>query len=67
MSTNTDDLSRDPRPDQAEDNAFFPSPYSLTQYTRPKTDFGGVGARRCLHRGPMEGADDRNRRTLHAV
>ncbi|MCV7419849.1 protein deglycase HchA [Mycobacterium yunnanensis] len=42
MSTTTDDLSRDPRPDEAEDNAYFPSPYSLTQYTKPKTDFAGV-------------------------
>ncbi|OBA63289.1 chaperone protein HchA [Mycobacterium sp. 1100029.7] len=42
MSYATDDLSKDPTPDQAEDNAFFPSPYSLTQYTKPKTDFDGV-------------------------
>jgi molecular chaperone Hsp31 and glyoxalase 3 len=42
MSYGADDSSKDPTPDQAEDNAFFPSPYSLTQYTRPKTDFGGV-------------------------
>ncbi|MFE7670998.1 glyoxalase III HchA [Streptomyces albidoflavus] len=34
--------SRKPTPDPAEDNAFFPSPYSLTQYTSPKTDFAGV-------------------------
>lgn len=42
MSHGADDSSKEPTPDQAEDNAFFPSPYSLTQYTRPKTDFGGV-------------------------
>lgn len=42
MSNDTDDLSREPRPDEAEDNAFFPSPYSLSQYTQPKTDFAGV-------------------------
>lgn len=42
MSNNTDDLSKEPAPDQAEDNAFFPSPYSLSQYTQPKTDFEGV-------------------------
>lgn len=42
MSTNIDDSSREPRPDEAEDNAFFPSPYSLTQYTQPKTEFDGV-------------------------
>ncbi|RUP01846.1 MAG: protein deglycase HchA [Mycobacterium sp.] len=38
----TDDLSKDPTPDDAEDNAFFPSPYSLSEYTQPKTDFDGV-------------------------
>jgi D-lactate dehydratase / protein deglycase len=42
MPHDADDLSKDPTPDQAEDNAFFPSPYSLSQYTRPKTDFDGV-------------------------
>ncbi|MER6464125.1 glyoxalase III HchA [Streptomyces sp. NPDC001228] len=35
-------LSRDPTPDRAEDNAFFPSPYSLSRYTSSKTDFDGV-------------------------
>lgn len=35
-------LSKEPTPDDAEDNAFFPSPYSLSQYTSPKTDFDGV-------------------------
>ncbi|MFS4436846.1 glyoxalase III HchA [Paracoccaceae bacterium GXU_MW_L88] len=30
-----------PNPDPAEQNAFFPSPYSLTQYTSPKTDYDG--------------------------
>ncbi len=39
MSQNADKLSKAPTPDQAEDNAFFPSPYSLSQYTSPKTDF----------------------------
>ena len=42
MSTNAEDLSREPTPDAAEDNAFFPSPYSLSQYTTSKTDFAGV-------------------------
>lgn len=41
MST-TKELSKEPRPDEAEDNAFFPSPYSLGQYTAAKTDFAGV-------------------------
>ena len=33
---------RNPSPDLAEDNAFFPSPYSLSQYTASKTDFDGT-------------------------
>ncbi|MGW1134529.1 glyoxalase III HchA [Streptomyces griseoluteus] len=44
------DLSKDPAPDPAEDNAFFPSPYSLSKYTAPKTDFDGV-----RHRGAYTG------------
>lgn len=40
MTTNTDD--RQPTPDTAEDNAFFPSPYSLSQYTSAKTDYDGT-------------------------
>ena len=31
-----------PTPDPAEDNAFFPSPYSLSQFTSPKTDLSGA-------------------------
>ncbi|TKA31293.1 hypothetical protein B0A50_02138 [Salinomyces thailandicus] len=31
-----------PVPDEAEFDAFFPSPYSLTQYVPPKTDFDGA-------------------------
>ncbi|MET7286365.1 glyoxalase III HchA [Streptomyces sp. NPDC005573] len=50
MSSATDDLSRDPTPDPAEDNAFFPSPYSLSQYTSPKTNFDGV-----QHKGAYTG------------
>jgi molecular chaperone Hsp31 and glyoxalase 3 len=42
MAADADDLSREPTPDPAEDNAFFPSPYSLSQYTTAKTDFTGV-------------------------
>ncbi|MEY8016353.1 glyoxalase III HchA [Mycobacterium servetii] len=42
MASGADDLSKDPRPDEAEDNAFFPSAYSLNEYTSPKTDFDGV-------------------------
>ncbi len=36
------ELDKAPTPDQAEENAFFPSPYSLTQYTSSKTDFAGA-------------------------
>lgn len=36
------ELSRTPNPDHAEHNAFFPSPYSLSQYTSKKTDFDGL-------------------------
>ncbi|MGW1725866.1 glyoxalase III HchA [Streptomyces sp. NPDC002306] len=43
-------MSRDPTPDPAEDNAFFPSPYSLSRYTSPRTDFGGV-----RHKGAYTG------------
>lgn len=34
--------NRNPTPDVAEENAFFPSPYSLGQYTSKKTDFDGT-------------------------
>ncbi len=37
-----DNTSREPTPDLAEQNAYFPSPYSLSQYTSSKTDFGGA-------------------------
>ena len=37
MTTVQSDDKR-PTPDQAEDNAFFPSPYSLSQFTSPKSD-----------------------------
>ena len=42
---------RNPTPDPAENNAFFPSPYSLSQYTAPKTDFDGVIAQDA-YKGP---------------
>lgn len=51
-----------PTPDPAEDNAFFPSPYSLSQFTRPTSDLSGAdypepytGDRKIL----MIGADER--------
>jgi len=31
-----------PTPDPTEDNAFFPSPYSLSQFTTPKSDLAGA-------------------------
>ncbi|MGN8115412.1 glyoxalase III HchA [Labrys sp. 22185] len=31
---------RHPTPDRAEENAFFPSPYSLSQFTSAKSDLG---------------------------
>ena len=34
--------SKNPTPDTAEQNAYFPSPYSLGQYTSSKTDFDGA-------------------------
>ncbi|KIY03481.1 uncharacterized protein Z520_00172 [Fonsecaea multimorphosa CBS 102226] len=33
---------RNPVPDQAESDAWFPSPFSLTQYVPSKTDFDGA-------------------------
>lgn len=36
------ELDKNPTPDLAEDNAFFPSPYSLSQYTSSQTDFDGT-------------------------
>lgn len=35
-------MDKAPTVDPAEDNAYFPSPYSLTKYTTSKTDFGGL-------------------------
>lgn len=35
-------MDKTPTIDPAEDNAFFPSPYSLSQYTSAKTDFDGL-------------------------
>lgn len=36
------ELSKQPVADRAENNAFFPSEYSLSQYTSKVTDFDGV-------------------------
>lgn len=40
MSEHTED--KRPTPDPAEHNAFFPSPYSLAQFTSPKSDLAGA-------------------------
>ncbi len=40
MTENAQD--RTPARDHAEDDAFFPSPYSLSQYTAPTTDYDGL-------------------------
>jgi molecular chaperone Hsp31 and glyoxalase 3 len=41
MTTSHNDDKR-PTPDPAEDNAFFPSPYSLSQFTSAKSDLSGA-------------------------
>lgn len=46
----TDD--RTPTPDAAEDNAFFPSPYSLSQYTSETTDFDELAVAPGSYDGP---------------
>ncbi|UQS16153.1 glyoxalase III HchA [Pseudomonas sp. HS6] len=40
--TNTNAEDKRPNQDPAEDNAFFPSPYSLSQFTSPKSDLSGA-------------------------
>lgn len=40
MTTTSDD--KRPTPDPAEDNAFFPSPHSLSEFTSPKSDLSGA-------------------------
>lgn len=42
MMSNAETLSRSPAADPAEENAWFPSPYSLSQYVPPMTDFDGA-------------------------
>jgi molecular chaperone Hsp31 and glyoxalase 3 len=41
MANPTSDDKR-PTPDHAEDNAFFPSPYSLSQFIAPKSNLSGA-------------------------
>ncbi len=42
LTVSNQELTKNPTADPAEDNAFFPSPYSLSQYTASKTDFDEV-------------------------
>jgi molecular chaperone Hsp31 and glyoxalase 3 len=42
MSDDNQNLSKEPQPDPAENNAFFPSPFSLNEFTAPKTDYDGT-------------------------
>lgn len=39
---NTLPPSKEPQPDEAEFNAFFPSPFSPSQFTSPKSDLAGA-------------------------
>ncbi|ELP5717462.1 glyoxalase III HchA (plasmid) [Enterobacter asburiae] len=38
----TDDARKEPQTDPAEENAFFPSAYSLSQFTSPVSDLSGA-------------------------
>ena len=38
----SDDKSKHPKADPAEENAFFPSDYSLSQFTSPVDDICGA-------------------------
>ena len=62
MATAQSDDKR-PTPDPAEDNAFFPSPYSLSQFTAPKSDLSGADYPSPYTRGRWKvlvvGADER--------
>ncbi|QCE32237.1 protein deglycase HchA [Acetobacteraceae bacterium] len=42
MSSQKNAPSKSPIPDKAEHNAFFPSPFSLSQFTASKTDFSAI-------------------------
>jgi molecular chaperone Hsp31 and glyoxalase 3 len=54
MSSNTDqDPSKQPRPDAAEFNAFFPSAYTLQQFTSPRTPLEGDSYPE-PYRGPLK-------------
>lgn len=42
MTDQSQTPSKSPTPDPAEENAFFPSPFSLSQFTAPKSDLSGA-------------------------
>lgn len=42
MASQSPNEDRRPTPDPAEDRAFFPSPYSLSQFTAPKSNLSGA-------------------------
>lgn len=46
--------SKDPVPDRAEHNAFFPSDYSIGQYVSKKTDFDGAAGAPQVTSGPRK-------------
>jgi len=55
-------LSKEPTPDQAERNAFFPSPFSLAEYVPSGTDFdraNGVVANTSRRMILLIGTDER--------
>ena len=45
------ELSKEPVRDRAEHNAYFPSDYSLSVYTSPKTDFDGFKFKKAYEGG----------------
>ena len=45
------ELSKEPVRDRAEHNAYFPSEYSLSVYTSPKTDFDGFKFKKAYEGG----------------
>ncbi|MFP5021688.1 glyoxalase III HchA [Pseudonocardia phyllosphaerae] len=47
----TEELSKQPTPDEAEDAAYFPSPFSLNAYTAPTTGFAGLATERGAYTG----------------
>ncbi|WP_245332136.1 glyoxalase III HchA [Bradyrhizobium sp. NAS80.1] len=63
MANENLDMDKRPTPDPAENNAFFPSRYSLSQYTSPKSNLSGADYPNPYREGKwkvlMIGADER--------